>query len=96
VTGITTSRGDHFSAENVISNASPTLVFGSMISPKKETPARALQNINSRKLGFSLVLFILAWTQIWKPLGLSDYSYFIAPHMNTEKLYENIFKSGLR
>lgn len=91
VTGITTSWGTHYSAEYVISNVSPTLVFGSMISPERETPPMALRNINSRKLGFSLVVVYLGLDADMETLGLSDYSYFIAPHMNTEKLYENIF-----
>lgn len=91
ISGVETSNGELILADRVISNASPTLVFNSLITPSTAVPDIALQNVNSRKLGFSLVVVYLGLNADMKELGIKDYSYFIAPHMNTDKLYEAIY-----
>ncbi len=90
ITGVETEAGERFSCRALVSNASPTLLFDSLISPKTEVPAAARQNISSRKHGFSLVVVYLGLDAGPDELGLEDYSYFIAPHMYTDQLYQKI------
>ena len=91
ISGVEILNGEIIQTNRVISNASPTLVFNSLISPVISVPDMALQNVNSRKLGFSLVVVYLGLDADMEELGLTDYSYFIAPHMNTDKLYNAIY-----
>ncbi len=91
VTGVETTGGDVIKSKRIISNASPILVFSSLISPETAVPDIAFQNINSRKLGFSLVVVYLGLDADMKELGLKDYNYFIAPHMDTDRLYSGIY-----
>ncbi|MBN2051384.1 MAG: NAD(P)/FAD-dependent oxidoreductase [Spirochaetales bacterium] len=90
VVGVTTAAGEEIHCGALISNASPTLVFNSLIHPSTEVPPAARKNINARKHGFSLVVVYLGLDAGPEELGLQDYSYFIAPHMDTRALYENI------
>jgi prolycopene isomerase len=92
VHGVETSFGETIHAANVISNASPTMVFNSLVHPRAEVPPQALRNINARKHGFSVMVVYLGLDVDMKNLGLSDYSYFISPHMNTDRLYEELYK----
>lgn len=91
ISGVKISNGEEILTEKVISNASQTLVFSSLIEPSVSVPDMALKNINARKLGFSLVVVYLGLNADMEELGLTDYSYFIAPHMNTDKLYDAIY-----
>ena len=91
IKGVKISSGEIIEAETVISNASPTLVFNRLMDPIDDVPAEAMQNVNSRNLGFSLFVVYLGLDADMEALGLKDYSYFIAPHMNTEKLYDAIY-----
>lgn len=91
ISGVETSNGEVIHTDRVISNASQTLVFNSLINPGTSVPDRALQNVNSRKLGFSLVVVYLGLNADMEELGITDYSYFIAPHMKTDRLYEAIY-----
>ena len=50
----------------------------------------ARKNVNSRIHGFGLTVVYLGLDADHKSLGLHDYSYFIAPHMDTARLYESI------
>ena len=90
-TGIELDTGLKISCSRVICNTSPTTVFSSLIYPRSEVPVQAFKNINSRKHGFSLVVVYIGLNVTAEELGLHDYSYFIAPHMNTSKLYDEIF-----
>ena len=91
VQGIVTSFGEEISCGAVISNASPTLMFNFLIHPSSAVPAAARKMVNARKHGFSLVVVYLGLDADRHTLGLEDYSYFIAPHMDTRKLYEAIY-----
>ncbi len=90
VTGVKLNSGEIIKTSQVISNTSPSNVFTRLIFPKKEVPKAALKNINGRKLGMSLMVVYLGLNMTKEELGLEEYSYFIAPHMDTERLYENI------
>jgi phytoene dehydrogenase-like protein len=91
VQGVETSAGDTVYAPLVVSNASPTLVFSSLVYPREEVPREALSNIRARKHGFSTMVVYLGLDADRESLGLSDYSYFISPHMDTEKLYRGLY-----
>ena len=90
IRGVVTSYGEEIACKAVISNASPTLMFNSLIYPASASPPEARKMVNARKHGFSLVVVYLGLDVDHKTLGLNDYSYFIAPHMDTQKLYEGI------
>jgi len=92
VHGVETSHGETISAAHVVSNASPTLVFNSLVHPKAEVPAAAVRNTNARTHGFSVIVVYLGLDADRTALGLSDYSYFIAPHMRTGRLYDELVK----
>ena len=91
VYGVETVDGKTIRAKSIISNASPTLVFNSLIRPAEAVPAQALRNIATRKHGLSLVVVYLGLNADRKELGLNEYSYFIAPHMRTDALYESLY-----
>ncbi|MDA3957361.1 NAD(P)/FAD-dependent oxidoreductase [Oceanispirochaeta sp.] len=84
------ASGEIIQTKNVICNTSPTRVFNTLISPVSSIPEMALKNVNSRIHGFSLVVVYLGLDIDYKTLGLEDYSYFIAPHMDTSRLYDTI------
>jgi len=56
--GIETRDGKTIMVKSIISNASPTLIFNSLISPKEAVPAQALRNIRTRTHGLSLVVYL--------------------------------------
>ena len=91
VTGVLTSSGGKYSCRSLIANVSPTLMFDSLISPPSRVPAEARKSIAARKHGFSLVVVYLGLDKSPDDLGLGDYSYFIAPHMDTDRLYRKIY-----
>lgn len=90
VRGVQTSYGETILAPVVIANASPSLVFGALVHPKEEVPPAALRNLAARKRGFSVAVAYLGLDASPRSLGLSDYSYFIAPHMRSDRLYEKL------
>jgi len=90
VTGIVTSSGKEYNCRSLIANVSPTIMFGSLVHPASQIPDEARKNIASRKHGFSLVVVYLGLDKGPEELGLTDYSYFIAPHMDTDRLYSKI------
>lgn len=91
VHSVSLSSGESISCDRVISNASPSNVFNNLIKPEREVPLKARKNIQSRIHGFSLVVVYLGLDASKEELGLEDYSYFIAPHMDTPSLYDAIF-----
>ena len=72
----------------MISNASPTLVYNHLVSPKAEVPAPALKECNARLTGVSAVVVYLGLDATLEELGLHEYSYFVYANMNTEEMYE--------
>jgi len=96
VTAVEIAGGERLSASNIICNTSPTTVFNNLIHPKTEVPPAAYRNIRSRKYGFSLVVVYLGLDKSPSELGLEDYSYFIAPHMDTSRLYESLYELGTK
>jgi len=90
VRGVTLSSGETIAARAVLSNASPSSVFGSLVQPRSEVPEAALRAAGARKHGFSAVVVYLGLDADRHELGLDEYSYFIAPHMRTGRLYDRL------
>ncbi|MBU0927008.1 MAG: NAD(P)/FAD-dependent oxidoreductase [Spirochaetes bacterium] len=91
VVGVRTAYGETIRARGVVSNASPTLAFNTLVSPRSQVPARATMTSNARRLGFSVVVVYLGLDADMATLGLKEYSYFIAPHMRTRELYDGLY-----
>ncbi|MBN2444075.1 MAG: NAD(P)/FAD-dependent oxidoreductase [Spirochaetales bacterium] len=89
VTGVITSKGDHIKTRHVISNASPTLVYNNLITPKTEVPLTVYRECNSRVNGLSGLVVYLGLDATPEELGLREYSYFIYKNMNTDEMYES-------
>ena len=86
---VLTGAGERIAAEHVICNLSPSLVFNNLISPGSAVPDRARRLINARRLGFSAFVVYLGLNRPARELGLVDYSYFISPHMDTDRIYDS-------
>ena len=93
VTGVELTSGDRIDCPRIISNISPHRIFGSLIKPtelSRKTLKKANKVVNARKIGLSFFVVFLGLDKDMKSLGLTDYSYFIAPHMDTVRLEESI------
>jgi len=85
---ILTAGGYRVVAKQVICNLSPSLVFNRLIAPRSEVPRRARRLINARRHGAGTFVVYLGLNRSHQELGLNHYSYFISPHMDTERIYE--------
>ena len=88
VVGVVTSKGDQVATRHVISNASPTLVYNNLISPKTAVPEIALRECNARVNGLSGLVVYMGLDATLEELGLNAYSYFVYANMNTDEMYE--------
>ena len=91
VVGVESAQGERYKAPFVIANLSPHLVYGKMISPQSAVPEEALKNTSARRLGTSALVVYLGLDRSPEELGLTSYSYFIGPSMNTDKAYAGFF-----
>lgn len=91
VIGVESVQGEKFKAPFVIANLSPHLVYGKMISPQSAVPEGALKSTAARSLGTSALVVYLGLDRSPEELGLTSYSYFIGPSMDTEKAYSGFF-----
>ncbi len=89
VEGVVTSKGDHIETSHVISNASPTLVYNKLISPKTAVPEIALQECNARVNGLSAFVVYMGLDATLQELGLNEYSYFVYANMDTDEMYDS-------
>lgn len=89
VMGIETSQGDKIFTNYVISNASPTLVYNSLIYPKSEVPQTAYKEVNARIHGLSAFVVYLGLDSSAKDLAINEYSYFIMEKASTEEIYDS-------
>lgn len=90
VIGILTNTGKMIKTNHIISNASRHLVYSAMIEPQSELPKIAVQNVNVRRNGGAAFVLYLGLNKSADELGIKDYSYFIYPNMDTEKLYDSM------
>ncbi len=89
VTGVILASGERIDCQRIVSNISPHRIFGSLMKPI-EVPEKALRMVNARQPGFSFVVVFLGLDADRESLGLTDYSYFISPHMDTVRLEESL------
>jgi len=92
VVGVVTSKGDEIETRHVVSNASPTLVYNRLISPKTQVPAVALKECNSRVTGLSGFVVYMGLDAPLEEVGLNEYSIFVYANMNTDEMYETFKK----
>jgi prolycopene isomerase len=88
VVGVVTSKGDRIETGHVVSNASPTLVYNDLISPKTGVPEIAYRECNARVNGPSGFVVYLGLDATLEELGLDEYSYFVYANMNTDEMYD--------
>lgn len=69
--------GKEYFADQIVSNAYPDQVYGSMVDAK-EVPEDAIKLVNSRELGMSFVTVYLGMNKTAEELGIQSYSNFVA------------------
>jgi phytoene dehydrogenase-like protein len=88
VTGVVTSKGEHIMTSHVLSNASPHAVYGSMVHPADGVPAKARRLTHARRPGSTAMVVYMGLDVPPEKLNIENYSYFIAPHVDTKRLYD--------
>ncbi|MDF1567542.1 MAG: NAD(P)/FAD-dependent oxidoreductase [Spirochaetaceae bacterium] len=88
ITGVSLADGEQIDCDYLISNISHHRLFGNLID---KPPRRSLKLLNARSRGMSLFVVYLALDAGMEEMGFTDYSYFIAPHMNTKDLEAKVF-----
>jgi phytoene dehydrogenase-like protein len=88
VAGVVTSRGDRIETRHVISNASPTLVYNQLVTPRSQVPEIAIRESNARVNGVSALVVYLGLDAPPEELGLHEYSYFVMCNLNSAQAYE--------
>jgi phytoene dehydrogenase-like protein len=88
VVGVVTSKGDRIETGHVISNASPTLVYNRLISPRAAVPEIAFRECNARVNGVAGFVVYLGLDATLEELGLDEYSYFVYANMDTDAMYD--------
>ncbi len=89
VAGVVTDNGKTYKTKNVISNASPHLVYGKMIDEDK-LPEMATKEANARLIGPRGYVAYFGLNKSVEELGITDYTYFIFPTANSKKLYDSM------
>jgi phytoene dehydrogenase-like protein len=89
VVGVVTSKGDQIETNHVISNASPTLVYNNLISPRTDVPEIAFRECNARVDGLTGFVVYMGLDATLEELGLNEYSYFVYANMNTDEMYDS-------
>ena len=94
IKGVRTSQGDYIECRHVVANTSMHQVYGELITPKTEVPARAYQNLNARNLGMAGFVVYCGLNKTAEELGIKDYSYFIYPDASSEETYKSFQQMG--
>jgi prolycopene isomerase len=88
VIGVETNHGERIKADWVVSNASPTTVYGRLVHPKEEVPRGAKKLTAARRHGISLFCVYLGLDRPANELGLRHHEYYLAPDMDIQKAYD--------
>jgi len=94
VTGIRTDKGEKINTKHVICNAPRHVAFGHMVEGADEIKEKANREFNARKIGGKGYVAYFGLNKTVQELGISDYSYFIFPSADNQKLYNSMFKRG--
>ena len=92
VVGVKIDTGEIINSKHVIANVSPTLVYNKLISSKKDIPEICFKECNARVHGTATFVVYLGLDTTVEELGITDYSYFIFPDMDTKKMYDGFDK----
>lgn len=90
VIGVKTDNGEIINTKHVISNASKNIVYSSMLEPKGAAGNRANKEVNARNIGGKGYVAYFGLNKTLEELGLTDYSYFLYPTIDTKKLYKSM------
>lgn len=88
ITGVRTADGDTIGCDRVVANVIPHRIFGRFVEGSSKIPRRERRLMNARRPGMSFFVAYLGLRGSPDELGFTDYSYFIAPHMDTAALIE--------
>ena len=88
VIGVETNHGERIKTDWVISNASPTTVYGRLVHPKDEVPRGAKKLTAARRHGISFLCVYLGLDRPANELGLRHHEYYLAPDMDIQKAYD--------
>lgn len=89
VAGVRFADGKEVATEHIVSNASPHLVYGSMVDAK-DIPEEELKLANARGLAGRGVSMFLGLNKSHEELGLNDYSYFIYNSFDTKAEFRDM------
>lgn len=87
--GVKTRHGEIY-AKQVICNIFPRFVYGNMMD-KKEVPDRALKLENAREISGSAFTMYLGLNRSPEELGIEDYTLFMYPSTDTEKVFKDMY-----
>jgi len=90
VKGIVTNRGEVINTRHVYANTLPHNVFGGMIYPRSEVPAKALKALNMRVTGTSFLSMYMGLSRSAQELGLNNYMYYFAKNGDIGAMYDGI------
>lgn len=88
VCGVRTSSGD-VETRWIVSNANPTMVYGSMI-PDRLVPEREKKLAAGRRFSARMFVVYMGLNKSAEELGLKDYSYFLPQSADSVKEYESL------
>ncbi len=86
---VTLDDGTEIEANNFVCNCSPHVAYGKLIDSDK-VPEFELKKANAQKFGGRGFCVFLGLNKSAEELGLSNYSYFIFPDMDTKKQFERM------
>lgn len=93
--GVRTKHGEEIHGHYIIAGVYPDAVFGNMIEPKSEVPAKAVKLYNARKESVSCFSVVLLLDKRPEELNIHDYSVFDSDtHFDTDVFWKEGKKLG--
>ena len=84
------TAAEQFRTRHVIANIPRHVVFGSMLTPREAVPEEEIRAGNARRSGAQGWVLYLGLNKSPDELGINEYSCFIYPSMDTEKMYSDL------
>ncbi len=95
VVAVRLASGELIRTRSVISNASPTVVYGRLVEPQSVVPDAAHRECNARIHGLSCFVVYLGLDASPQQLGLSEYGYMIMRDGDTRGIYDSFDELGV-